>query len=237
MRHSTSLCWLIAACIAIGCLGTAVRPARAKEEPRKFLEGLREHGLNDIALEYLDRLKAGGQAGKKLKDVVDYEAGRTLLAMAQSGRVMSRREEHLALARKKFEKFLAEHPNHPLAPGAKTQLANLLLERGRLKTDQAAGRNKTPEENKKLLEESRKLYGEAEKVFGQLEKEFLEAHRKFPKLIPKEDTKQREAREQVRRDLLDARLKLATVTYELAKTYEEGAKQRKDLLTKAAKQY
>ena len=182
-------------------------------------------------------MKAGGQAGKTLKDVIDYEAGRTLLTMAQSGRVVSQREEHLALARKKFEKFLAEHPKHPLAPGARTQLANLLVERGRLKKDQAAGRNKTPGEKKKLLEESRKLYREAEKVFGQLEKEFLAAHRKFPKLISKEDTKQREAREQVRRDLLDARLKLATVTYELAATYEEGAKQRKDLLTKAAKQY
>ncbi|MEK6236759.1 MAG: hypothetical protein N2C14_18795, partial [Planctomycetales bacterium] len=87
--------------------------------------------------------------------------------------------------------------SHALAAGANTQLANLLVERGKILAEQAVDPNTLSEEKKTLTEEARTLYKEAEQVFIKLEKHFSDEHKKYPKLL--KDPKEIEARDQVRR--------------------------------------
>lgn len=237
MRRANWYRWLLTAAATAAGLGWAVAGCEAAEECQRFLDGLRERRYFDVALDYLEQMRTSPLAGQDFKTVIDYEAGVTLKESARMGRVMSVREKQLAEARDMFTKFLAEHADHPLAAGANTQLANLLVERGRIKLEQADGPNRSTEEKKQLTTDARMLYREAEKVFQDLEQRFLEAHKKFPKFIEKKDTKLLEERDQVRRDLLQARLALATVVYEIAKTYEPGSQEGKKNLEAAAAKY
>ncbi|NQU24662.1 MAG: hypothetical protein HQ567_25555 [Candidatus Nealsonbacteria bacterium] len=230
-------CRVAAACIIAGWLAMAAGSSDAAEEARRFLDGLRELGYYDTALDYLDYARNDSAVDKEFKDVIDYEAGLTLIEAARRGRQTSIREQHLGDARTRFAKFLAEHAEHPLAASANTQLANLLVERGRIKVEQAASDNRSPAEKKQLLEDGRALYREAEKVFDALEKKFVAALKKFPKLIPDTEKKLIDEREQVRKDLLQSRLALASVLYEISKTYEPGSADRKKMLIAAAEMY
>ncbi len=233
--------WLLAGTVAAGCLlCIAARPAKAVEEARKFLEALRdpqgEFRYYDTALEYLEMIRSSPLVDQKFKDVIDYEAGVTLIAASQTVGETSVRQKRLDEAEQKFKKFLAEHAEHPLASSANTQLANLLVERGRIKTEQAARTSASAADQARLPAEARKLYGEAQKVLGELEKQLVKEHQKYKVVGPRE-TKKIEARDQVRRDLLQARLALAQVVEEVAKTYKPGSKGNTETLQAAAKKY
>jgi len=125
MSRSKCFRWLLAGCITAGSLAVAVQSAPAVERVRDFLEGLRERGYYDAALDYLEQMRTSPLAGKEFKELIDYEAGATLIASSRAQRSMSVREKQLAEARERFTRFAAEHPQHSLAAGAKTQLANL----------------------------------------------------------------------------------------------------------------
>jgi Tfp pilus assembly protein PilF len=241
MRRSTWRRWLLVGAVAAGCLAMTARPGKAVEEARKFLERLRDpqsgFGYYDTALEYLEAMRSSPLVGQEFKDVIDYEAGVTLIAAAQTAREISVRQKQLDQAEQKFKRFLAEHPQHPLVSSANTQLANLLVERGRIKTEQAFRSSASEAEKTQLSAAARKLYGEAQKVLGDLEKQLLEQHQKFPKVIDPRETKKIEQRDQVRRDLLQARLALAQVVEETAKTYEPGSKGNSENLQAAATKY
>jgi len=224
----------LAALAAAGWLGVAAAHSEAGEEPRKFLEGLRQRGYFEVALDYLEQMRNSPLADRQFKEAVDYEAGATLIDGARAARSMTTREEQLGEAKAKFEKFLADHPQHPLASSARRQLANLLVECGRIKAAQAGVDGRTVAEKEHLLSDARTLYGEAQTVFTTLEAGFAEAHKKFPKLI-EQKAPQYEARERVRRDLLESRLALATVRYEIAQTYPPGEAGNRDNLAAAAK--
>jgi len=240
MRRSTRCRWLLVGLLATGCLLAAARPVGAVEEARKFLEGLRDRdrfGYYDTVLEYLETIRSSPTVDQAFRDVIDYEAGVTLIAASQTAGETSVRQQHLDQAEQKFKRFLAEHAGHPLVSSAKTQLANLLVERGRLKTEQAARPATSAAEKAQLPAEARNLYGEAQKVLAELEKQLLEAHQKFPKVIDPKETKKIEERDQVRRDLLQARLALAQVVEEVAKTYEPGSQGNTENLKAAAAKY
>ncbi len=233
--------WLVAGAVVAGFFCGATPPAKAGEEARKFLEGLRdpqgEFRYYDTALEYLEMSRNSPLVDREFKDLIDYESGVTLVTASRMAGDMSVRQKQLDQAQRKFKKFLADHPHHALVSSANTQLANLLVERGRIKSEQAARPSGSAAEKKRLSEEARRLYGEAQKVLGELEQQLVKAHQGFPKVIDPRDSKQIEERDRVRRDLLQARLAMAQVVEETAKTYKSGSKGNTDKLKAAAKEY
>ena len=62
-------------------------------------------------------------------EAIDYESGVTLISIAKL-LPLKDREKQLDEARKHFQKFLAEHPQHRLVTSANTNLANLLVSAG-----------------------------------------------------------------------------------------------------------
>jgi len=233
MKGSRPFSWLLAATLAAGCLGVAVRPSPAIEQTHAFLEGLRDRGFYDVALDYLEQMRTSPLADKKFKDVIDYEAGVTLILGSQTV-PMSVRGKQLDQAHARLKAFVENSPKHPLANAATTQMANVLVERGKLQVEMTS-RAKTPDEKKAMLAAALELYQEAQKVLESAEQRFMDALKKYPKLL--KDDKLTEERDAYRRDLLAVRLALATVVYESAQTHEPGSEDYKKLLTDAAKRY
>ncbi len=229
--------WTVVGSILVIFVVLATQPARAVEQSREFLDGLRERGLFDTALEYLEQMQTSPLCPPEIKETIDYEAGVTLVTDSRTERVSGVKATKLDTAQARFKKFIKEHPEHRLLPAATTQLANVLVERGRTKAEQAQRATKTAEEKKSLNGEARSLYLEARKVFEQSEKNFFEKLKKYPKFIEPNKKLEIEARDQARKDLLQARLYLATVVYELALTYDPGSKERKANLLKSAETY
>jgi len=238
MKRSTRFHRLFTGSLALGLVLLAVASSEGAEEARKFLEALRERGYYDTAQQYLEMMRTSPlMTDQEFKESIDYEIGLTLIESARTGRSITEREKQLAEAKEKFEKFIQEHPNHKLAAGANTKLADLLVERGNILVEQANNPNKADQKTQ-LLDEARKLYDQAQKVFEGLEQRFLEEHRKFPKLLDKtKDAVKYEARAQVRKNLLQTRLSLATVIYQISKTHPPGSKEGKAALIKSAEKY
>jgi tetratricopeptide (TPR) repeat protein len=115
-------------------------------------------------------------------------------------------------------------------------LANVLVERGRIKAESAARPSKSADERKRLMAEARKHYEEAQKVFVAAEQRVYERAKALEEEA-KTDSKKVGERDETRRDLLQARLYLAGVVYEIGKTHAPGSKEFKENLTEAAKKY
>jgi len=237
MEHSSWRRRLLACLVAAGWLCAAVAGGRAAEETQRFLDGLRERGLYDVALDYLQQMRTSPLADQDFKTVIDYEAGVTLISASQIERVASVRQQRLDEAYASLQTFIDEHPQHPLAASANTRLADVLVERGRIQAEEADKPSQSADERAQLKDEARTLFRKAEGVLKDLDQRFLEEHRTFPKVIDPKETERIEAREQVRRNLLQARLALATVIYEIAHTYAPDSKESREHLTAAAAKY
>ncbi len=235
MRRSPWGRWLLAGGLLVAGVGFDARACLAAEECQRFLDGLRQRGYFDMALEYLEQMRTSPLASQQFKAMIDYEAGVTLKDSARTGRARSVREKQLDEARVMFKRFLAEQPEHPLAAGGNTQLANLLVERGKLKVEQAADAKTSAQQKKQLREEAQALYGEAEQVFGRLEEYFLAEYRKFDKFL--KDPKKIEAKDHVRRNLFEARISSAQMLEEMSKAHEPGSADHKKCLEGAAAKY
>jgi len=239
MRHSMigSMFRWLAAGLALGCVAAAAGPGLAVERAQDFVQGLRDHGYYDMAIEYLEQMRTSPLCPPELKETIDYEAAITLMSGSLVIQDPKLREKDLDQARDKFEAFIKANPRHPLVPDARMQLANVLVERGRSKVEQAGRSTKSAEESKQLMSEARALYQEAQKVFVDAERYFSQEIKKYPKVIPPKEVKKIEARDQARKDLVNSRLLLATVAFEIAKTYPAGSKEFKEGMTSAAKKY
>ena len=236
MKHLTFR-WLATATLVLGCLAMAARPGLAVEDATGFLEKLTDRGYFDTAMEYLDRMRTSPLCPAEFKERIDYEAAITLMKSSLVIQDPKLREQNLDEARNRFEAFIKAKPDHALVPSARMQLAKVLLERGRFKMDLSARASKTGEQKAQLRAEARALFLEAKKAFSEAEEYFSAEHAKFDKVIDPKKTKEIAARDRVRVDLLDSRMLLAAVEYEIAKTYPKEDKEFKGQMTAAAKRY
>src|SRR5262249_58910741 len=99
----------------------------------------KNHGMYDLALEYLNQLRTDPALPADLKTGLDYEEGRTLIDEAARSGDLVLREELLKEARAKLEGFAKANPKRPEARDALVQLAKLLAERGYLAMLQGEG--------------------------------------------------------------------------------------------------
>ena len=118
--------------LAIGLLGPLLP---AGEDPRialRFLQELRDRGLHDLALQYIDQLRADPGLPANLKMVLDYQEGRTQIDEAAKTGDLVRRRELLEEARTKLDELRQGATQPP--PGARGLGADcrMLVERGHL---------------------------------------------------------------------------------------------------------
>jgi len=239
MRHSTWGRVLAFISLVLGCLSLATSSVQAAEQSEAFLERLRQRGYFDTALEYLEQLKTSPLCAKEMQEKLDYEVGVTLLSLSKTAGAAQKREAALNEARDHFQKFVKEHPKHPLAGDAGSQCANVMVEQGRLKIETANKPNTSADEKQRLIEAARTLFQQAKTAFETTEKFWYEEAKKYEgrQLDPRKDEADLERRDLARRELVQARLFLAQVMYEIGKTYDPKAKEYADSLDSAAKKY
>jgi hypothetical protein len=202
-----------------------------KDQALRFLQGLRDRGYYDLSLEYLETLRKAADTPADLKEVLDYEEGRSLLDESSRMADLERRATQLDKARVKLDAFAKGHPKHELAPQALVQMARLLFERGQTAALQA-NEAETPAEKQTELAKARAAFDQARNAYDAAHVPILANFSKFPKFIPEDDPdKPKFTRAHVA--LMDAELQRALVDYEEAQTYEPKAKQRSELLNKA----
>ena len=217
-------------------LALAAPSAHAVEQYEAFLEGLRERGLHDMALDYLQQMRTSPLAPADIKPTIPYEEGVTLIAAAAAERDVELKTRQLDLARDKFKEFVKTSPEHPLVAGAESQLANVLVERARTLL-QKATRPAYAAQKDDLTRQARALFAESQKVFVSAEGKYEELLKQFPKSIDPKDTKQIDARDRARNELLQARLYAGRALYETSKSYPPASADAKKLLESAAAKF
>lgn len=208
--------------------------APASEPAREFLQGLRDRGYYDTAVEYLNSMKTSKLAPVELKESLLYELGSTLIEASRLQRDVALREKQLDEARDALTRFVGQNPDHALVNSANSQLGNLLVERARIKVEQS----KQPKADKAaMLTAARQQYEDAYKVFARSQNDLKERLAKLPKVIDPKETKAIEARDQLRADYLQVQLLSAAVREETVETLAKGSQEYTALLTEAAGQY
>ena len=137
MRIVSDRNWLrIAAGVLVGAL-VLVGRAGAVEPAQEFLDAMREKKYHDIALDYLEKAKNNPAVPVPFKKNYLYEKGVTLVEGARIMRDMSLREKQLDDASKVLAEFVTAQTESPQANAARSQLGNVLVERGRIRMEKA----------------------------------------------------------------------------------------------------
>ena len=221
----------------LGGLAGAGTTARAGEDPRtvvRFLQELKNHGLHEVALDYILQLRDDPSLSAEVKATLDYEEARTLIDEASRSDLV-RREELLRDARDRLEGFVKAHPERPEAREALVQMGKLLVERGYLaillgeETQDQAKKDAKVAEARAAYTQGREAYGKAVAALGP-------ALAKFPVSMPENDPRRKE-RDLVEASYLDAMLQQGVCDHELAETFPAGSPERTRLLDEALKKF
>jgi tetratricopeptide (TPR) repeat protein len=213
-----------------GSLTSASEPAQA------FLEGLRERGYYDTALDYLQSAEQNPAVSEAFKSTLVFERGVTLVAGARLQRDSALREQQLDEAQKILQQYIASQPGSLYAFSARSQLGNVMAERARARLEKS--KKLAPNEKTPVLKQSRDLYGQANKEFAALVEELRAKLKTYPAALDeKKEAKKIEERDRYRQDFLQAQLLVAATKEELADTLNKGSKEWTAALTAAADTY
>ena len=222
--------------VVLAALAAFAPPAQAIEPAQEFLDGLRERGYYDVALEYLDAAAQNPAVPVQFKQTILYEKGVTLVQGAKHQRDSALREKQLDEGQQVLQQFIGANPNSILSVGARSQLGNVIVERARNRMEKS--KRLSISEKQSAIKEARGLYEEATTVFAGLVEELRERLKAYPAALDeKKDAKRVEERDRFRTDFLQSQLLVAATREELSETMEKGSKERTDTLTKAADEY
>lgn len=109
------------------------------EAPNPFdlVQGLRENGMPDLALEYLEEISNQNPTAA-MKVVIPLEMAKTRLLLAQQESDEGVRDAAIALAKQDFRLFLLDHAKHPRAAEASLALARVLALQAKTALNRAA---------------------------------------------------------------------------------------------------
>ncbi len=120
-------------------------PAPVEAEPPPhldFIRGLRNDGLGDLAMEYIEKLRANPPA--EIVDILPLEHARTLMELSSVELDESKRSAMLAQARVEFETYLKKNANHAEAnvemARLQSYLARMQLNKAFRADDEGGGR-------------------------------------------------------------------------------------------------
>ncbi len=201
----------------------------------KFVEGLRERGYYDLAIEEIGRLRQAPDTPAGLRAVLDFEEARGLVDEAGTLADLARRSALLEQARARLDAFLKAGPDHPRAPAARVQLAGLFYQRGRTAALQATEADEGPDRQARLVE-ARAAFAQARDAYQKAEPALQAAFDAFDKFIPEGDPR-RDQKERAQIALMEALLQRSVVGYEEAQTFPAGSKERNDLLDQSIEQF
>jgi tetratricopeptide (TPR) repeat protein len=221
--------------LALAACGSWSLPASGVEPAKRFLDGLRERGYYDVALDYLDTAADNPAVPVQFKETLLFERGLTLVEGAPRQRDAVIREKWLSDGQRALTEFVTGQPHSPLVVNARNQLGNVIVERARLRAEESQKR--TGDAKNQALAEARQLYEEARKIFEGQVADIRERLKQYPASLTEKDGKPFEERANFRKEYLQSRLLVTATGEEIADTYPAGSPERSKLLEEAAGGY
>jgi tetratricopeptide (TPR) repeat protein len=219
---------LIALLLAVGSAGGA----RGTEPVEAFHQALLAKKYYVEALDYLQQVESNSHSTPEQKEYAIYQQGVTALAAAGAAADQSARTDFLQRAGQAFDHFIAADPKNSLAGSARTQLANVTFEQGRLALQKLSDLSQSP-----LVGNVRAQFKQASQQFVEAEKTLSEQLGEMPKLVAPDQRELQEEKTRLSGDLAQARLMRANIEFETAKTFAPGSKEASAHLSAAAKLY
>ena len=226
----------ITTAILLFLIGSFAGSSALGEEPaRAFLDGLRARGMQDTGIDYLDLMQTSRLAPPEFRQAYEFEKAVLLVELSRAQADPTERVRLLNQAQTLLQKFVDSKGSNPKANAARSQLGNLLVERARMKSQDAKKEN-----DEKLKKQARSLYQQSFKVFGELQKQVDSQLSEIPKVLDSRDRKQSQLiarRKQLRADYLETELFAAAVREELADQLPPGSTEQNKLLGEAEQMY
>ncbi|MFN9718992.1 MAG: hypothetical protein ACK58L_09885 [Planctomycetota bacterium] len=222
MAAFSVICAVVVSNIAVG------------DEPiLEFIDGLRQRGYFDTAIEYIDAVSRRTDIPDDVRNQIDLQIGITQQQRGASSRNPDEREQAFSLAEAALKKFLQEKSQHPQAATANSMLGELLFERARSLTWKV---DETDDASSKLeLQQSaRTLVDQAKGIYQTARDQFKSQYDAFPKFLENDDP-QFQLRLESESRYLRAWFNLIRCTYERGQTFEKGSEERKTTLIEAAR--
>ncbi|NOZ39047.1 MAG: tetratricopeptide repeat protein [Planctomycetes bacterium] len=225
--------WACPLMVALAAL-LAVAPLHA-DLADELLDGLRERGWHDTALEYLDAATQDPLATSAFREKIDYERATTQAVLARQAASDKKRQALLAEAAASFQRFAAEKPNSPLQLQALATAGNLFTEQALFAINQAA---KLPEaarrQREQLHETARSFLDQAKKPLQTLLTQCKAKLKSLPKAAARQKNPRAGAsRQQLEGKQAEARFLLAKLDFEKARTFAPDSKAQQKSLKSA----
>ncbi|MEX2308469.1 MAG: hypothetical protein WD738_12790 [Pirellulales bacterium] len=199
----------------------------AVEPAEQFLQGLQERGLNELALDYLERMKASQLVDEEFRRQIPYHRGVVLIEQSRQALEPDVRSRLLDQARDELERFAAANPDSVQAAEAHLQLASVQLSQGQQLVAQAA---QLPREaayeaayeaqRETIARDARRLFGGARATFERAQGIYSTEVEKLPP-SSNSDTKGNAGnrRQEYRARVAQLRFLAAQTQFETAQSY------------------
>ncbi|MEM8680594.1 MAG: hypothetical protein AAGF97_14700, partial [Planctomycetota bacterium] len=207
-KNSILLAWIFGGLAALCCLPSA----HAAETYEAFLQALKARGYNDMAVVYLDRLVNSDATPAAWKRRAAYERGVLLIEQAGRSRAAGEAETLLADGLATLRRFVEAHPDAAEAPAARGWIAKSVGRQARLSLTQF--RAATDDQREHARQQATQRFEAALTAFAQR----IAAIESALEMANREQAGMAEAqlRDQLRADLIGARLESALIEFEQA---------------------
>lgn len=212
--------------------------ANAEEPSSKFLEKLKQSNYFDVAAIYIEQLQKNPSLSADEKMALNYEQGDILGKQGLNTRDPKQRDEILAKAQAKLSEFLKAAPKHKNASDALLSLARMSFTRGQVL--RKISEKLPPDKREEQMGGARAQFAEAKKYLEESEKQAVEYLTPLNAKLKKQETltkEEEDIKDKFFPALLEVRYLLGEVLYENALTYSPKAKEYKDNLTAANKEF
>lgn len=227
---------LFARFLAIAVCLCCVPEVSALERPLDFLHALQSRGYGKLAAEYVQMLSQRTNLPEDVSAVLDLEMAASLRVAAQETQNSDEAEQLLAQAQAKLDKFLKERANHPAAAGAFVTFGDIELARGQQLLAAALG-PQAGQKGPQLLTQARAAMEKARPPLAKAAELFQAQRADAPKKPPTSKAA-RSKLEELEEAWLESRFKLATIDYQIGRTYANPKDaDRKKSLNAAAKAF
>jgi tetratricopeptide (TPR) repeat protein len=206
----------------------------SQESELQFIDGLRERGYYDTAIEYLDQLETASALSPESREILDLERGITWQQRGAASRIPEDRDQYLGQSEKALRKFLTEHAGHDQAAFANATLGQLLFDRARTLIWQADSES-AADKRLSLQNQARTLIDKAEAIYEKARNQYLTLFEAFPTYIDAaREPDQFGERKNIENKYLRAWYNLSRCSFERGLTYDKGSRERKETLIAAS---
>ena len=233
LRLSLLMATLVAslACVSI---------THAEEPAQVFLEALRDNGYYDVAIDYLGDLEKSDLISDEFRSSLPFEKAEILIGSTSKLRDLSLIEERLDKAQELLSQYASQNQSLEVSARTLRYQGNLLFKRSNIYIKQTRSDRATESEKEELR-------GKSRNVLKQSLESYTKAKSQLKRLVdPKspdairidpEDPSTGKKLKQLQNAYVQVRVRLPSVTEQLADTYPEGNPERKKFLQEASKVY